>query len=225
MTCASRLGGIAAAFALSSLAPLSGARAAEERKVEPAAPLASFLTADDYPSAAIRMGEQGTVSFRLSVDAAGRVSACDVLSTSGSETLDSTTCRLMTMRTRFRPATDSSGRPVAGSYEGRIIWRLPAGGPGRIDLPHRPSVAIGLWSACSDGEAAKLALSDLDAPRIAERAFAACAALEQRIVREIAQAKVEVDTQRFVQAIKDDFTARLGPRLEQVRSELGPQSK
>ena len=227
MTGVLRTGGIAGVLAAAAaVVPLSGAAAAEPRKPEPAVPLVSVLSDSDYPAEAIRAGEQGMVVFRLAVGADGRVSGCEVMASSGSESLDSTTCRLMTTRVGFRPATDSAGKAVAGSYEGRIAWRLPAGPRGRIDLPDRPGAAIGLWSACADGEAAKLALSALGTAEIAGRAFAACAALEERIAREIAEAKVEgLDVDRIRQALRDDFTANLRPRLEQTRSLFQPRPR
>lgn len=218
--------GLAAALAaFAAPGPLSSASAEEVRRAAPAVPLVSMLSDEDYPAAAIRSGQQGAVSFRLSIDAAGRVSGCAVLVSSGSESLDSTTCRLMTTRVRFSPAENSSGKPVADTYEGRIVWRLPAAPSERFDLPERPSAAIRLWSACAEGETAKLALSSLAAPEIAGRAFQACAGLEERIVRESEEAKMGLHVQEFVQALKDDFAARLGPRLEEVRWVLGREGQ
>ncbi|HET9640545.1 MAG TPA: energy transducer TonB [Allosphingosinicella sp.] len=219
--------GIALALAaLSVPGPLSTAWAKEGRRAAPSVPLVSVLSDEDYPSTAIRNGEQGSVSFRLSITAAGRVSGCDILVSSGSAALDSTTCRLMATWVGFRPAEDGSGKPVADTYEGQIVWRLPASPAGRIDLPERPGAAIGLWSDCADGEAARLALSSLAAAEIAERAFRACRGLEERLVRELVEAGIEgLNAPRTVQALKDDYSERLGPRLAQVRSQLGPRGK
>ena len=99
------------------------------RVVEPArarANLASYVSNDDYPDAAIRNEESGTTGFRLDVGPDGRVSNCTVTSSSGSSSLDSTTCRLMRSRARFTPATNSSGAKVSDSVSGRIRWVLPA---------------------------------------------------------------------------------------------------
>jgi protein TonB len=99
------------------------------RRIEPArarANLASYVSNDDYPDAAIRNEEQGTTGFRLDVGPDGRVSNCTVTASSGSSSLDNTTCRLMRSRARFTPATDSSGSKTSDSVSGRIRWVLPS---------------------------------------------------------------------------------------------------
>lgn len=93
---------------------------------QPIANLPSLFSDEDYPAAAVRAGEQGRTGFHLSIAANGRVSGCTITSSSGSAALDSTTCRLITTRARFRPAQDPQGRPVAGTFDGGIVWRLPA---------------------------------------------------------------------------------------------------
>lgn len=97
-------------------------------RIEPArakANLASYVSNDDYPSDALNREEQGTTGFRLDVGPDGRVSNCTVTSSSGSRSLDATTCRLMKSRARFTPATNSSGAKVADSVNSRIRWVIP----------------------------------------------------------------------------------------------------
>lgn len=89
--------------------------------------LAALLSNDDYPVEALRNGIEGVVSFRLQVGADGRVTGCTITGSSGSELLDSTTCRLLSARARFSPARNRKGRPVADSVVARIVWRI--GGP------------------------------------------------------------------------------------------------
>ena len=86
--------------------------------------LQSLFTADDYPVEALRNDEQGTVTAQLRIDRTGRVSGCTVAASSGSASLDRTTCEILRRRARFAPGTDSSGRPVSDAYTQRIIWRL-----------------------------------------------------------------------------------------------------
>jgi TonB family protein len=83
------------------------------------------ITNDDYPVAAIRAGQQGTVRVRLSVGADGRVIACSIVQSSGSAILDSTTCALSQRRFRYSPARDAAGNAVSGSVTRTIVWRLP----------------------------------------------------------------------------------------------------
>jgi protein TonB len=80
---------------------------------------------DDYPPAAIRNEEQGTTRFTLTVGPNGRVTNCSVTGSSGSSSLDSTTCRLMTSRARFTPASNSAGQPTTDTVSGAIRWVLP----------------------------------------------------------------------------------------------------
>lgn len=97
-------------------------------KVQPAkarANLSSYVSNDDYPQDAIRNEQQGTTRFRLDIGPDGRVTNCTVTSSSGSSSLDSTTCRLMRSRARFTPATDSSGARVSDTRSDAIRWVLP----------------------------------------------------------------------------------------------------
>ncbi|MDB5691958.1 MAG: energy transducer TonB [Alphaproteobacteria bacterium] len=99
-------------------------------KFEPArarADLHSYVSNADYPDAAIRGEEQGTTRFRLSVGPDGRVTDCAVTGSSGSSSLDATTCRLMRMRAHFAPARDGSGHPTTDNVASAIRWVLPDG--------------------------------------------------------------------------------------------------
>ena len=87
--------------------------------------LAAVVSDADYPLSAIRAGEQGIVGFELDVGADGRVTACRVTSSSGSATLDSTTCRIMIERAHFTPAHDRRGRPTTERVHNRMRWVLP----------------------------------------------------------------------------------------------------
>lgn len=158
------------------------AAAADEPPVRARAPALAGLFSDrDYPLEAVRNKEQGAVTFRLDVGSDGRPAGCAVTSSSGSALLDSTTCRLLRERARFEPARDSSGKAVADSVHGRIVWRLP------VAAMDRSEAAVTLWGACLLGEAAKLALTDLPAAELARRAFPPCAALEAAVAREIGE--------------------------------------
>jgi TonB family protein len=91
--------------------------------------VASVITADDYPSTALAAGEQGVVGFRATINTSGRVTACDITSSSGSAVLDATTCRLVRIRARFDPVKDQDGTPITDTYDGRVKWSLPAPSP------------------------------------------------------------------------------------------------
>lgn len=70
------------------------------------------LKDSDYPHDAADTGLQGKVSVRFMVWTDGRVRDCSVTRSSGSRTLDDTTCRLITARYRYEPSRDAAGRPV-----------------------------------------------------------------------------------------------------------------
>ena len=72
----------------------------------------------------MRNNEEGTTGFRLTVGPDGRVTNCEVTSSSGSSALDTTTCRLMRSRARFTPAHDSNGNPTNDTVTARITWRI-----------------------------------------------------------------------------------------------------
>lgn len=75
------------------------------------------LTQRDYSSASRRnwpSGKRVMVSFDVQLN--GRASGCRIVQSSGVESIDSETCRLVTSKLRFRPARDRSGRPVVQRY-------------------------------------------------------------------------------------------------------------
>lgn len=87
--------------------------------------VARWVTTEDYPTADVRAGHTGSVHFRVAIDASGRVSDCTILQSSGYPGLDAATCRNVSKRARFDPATDSAGERVAGTYSGSIRWVIP----------------------------------------------------------------------------------------------------
>jgi protein TonB len=78
----------------------------------------------DYPPAARREGAEGVVYVRFTVGADGRVGGCTVTRSSGHAALDTTTCRLIEERFRYRPARDSQGRPVPETISLFYQWGL-----------------------------------------------------------------------------------------------------
>lgn len=83
------------------------------------------LRNQDYPRSALRAGIEGSVAVRFTVQTDGRVSGCTVVRSSGNEDLDSTTCRLIERRFRYRPALDGQGRPVPEVVRKSYDWLIP----------------------------------------------------------------------------------------------------
>lgn len=95
---------------------------------EPARPLGDpngWIGLEDYPATAWDARQEGAVRVRLSVAPLGFVDGCTVLESSGSEALDSGTCRLLMARAFFTPARDAAGQAVPGQYIRRIRWQHP----------------------------------------------------------------------------------------------------
>ena len=80
----------------------------------------------DYPRGAVEARASGIVYLRFTVAPSGRVSDCAVTRSSGRADLDSTTCRLIVQRFRYRPARDASGKPVPYVIRGEQDWEMGA---------------------------------------------------------------------------------------------------
>lgn len=85
----------------------------------------SWATTNDYPSRALREERAGTTGFRVNVGPDGRVTDCQITSSSGHADLDEATCANVRRRARFTPATDGEGQPTSGTYSNRIRWVIP----------------------------------------------------------------------------------------------------
>jgi TonB family protein len=72
-----------------------------------------WMTSDAYPESALRNDQAGQVVVRLSISESGRITDCDVVASSGHESLDEGTCRAALDRGRYSPAIDADGQPVA----------------------------------------------------------------------------------------------------------------
>jgi TonB family protein len=92
------------------------------------APFQSYVTARDYPAAALRARTQGVSRVHVVVDVIGRVIACDVDEGSGSAALDAAACRIARARARYAPARNVTGASVCDVDRGEIAWRLPPRG-------------------------------------------------------------------------------------------------
>ena len=88
-----------------------------------------LIHSEDYPDAAIRDGEAGSVRAQLAIAADGRVAGCTIVASSGSPALDSATCRILKARARFTPARDSNGAAINDTYvTPKITWQLTGEG-------------------------------------------------------------------------------------------------
>jgi protein TonB len=86
--------------------------------------IAGAINENDYPREAIRAHQSGKVQMRFTVGTNGRVSDCTITKSSGSPSLDATTCRLILQRFRYEPSRDAQGRPYADTVDGEHEWHV-----------------------------------------------------------------------------------------------------
>ncbi len=79
----------------------------------------------DYPSRALRSGEEGIVRMRITVGTNGRVESCSVSGSSGSSTLDDAACRGMQRYARYRPALNAAGNAISATTTQAINYQIP----------------------------------------------------------------------------------------------------
>lgn len=84
-----------------------------------------WANSNDYPSRALREEREGVTRFRVVVNTKGRVDSCSIVRSSGHDDLDQATCKNIKRRARFRPALDSNGNPMQGTYSNAVRWQIP----------------------------------------------------------------------------------------------------
>jgi len=85
----------------------------------------NWITNDDYPRRALVENAEGSVNYLLVIGTNGKVSSCELTSTTGNRALDAATCRLIESRARFEAATDETGAKVLGTFRGSVTWDIP----------------------------------------------------------------------------------------------------
>ncbi len=109
--------------------PAPAAPPAPPRAVRPFIPnlQACAPTSEDYPAAALRAEATGTTRVRFTVGADGRITASEVVRSSGPsrehKQMDRVTLSKLSS-CAFSPGTDENGRPVGGTMEVDYVWKL-----------------------------------------------------------------------------------------------------
>jgi len=88
----------------------------------PAAPLS--ISDSEYPLAALTEAQEGNVTLNLIVDAQGRVTFAQRLTSSASDILEQTAVQIARTRWTFEPAR-KSGEAAVGSVKVEVNWKLP----------------------------------------------------------------------------------------------------
>ena len=71
---------------------------------------------EDYPTSMIEAGRMGSVLVLLAIDQTGSVTDCRIIELSGDPIFGKTVCAAFRKRSRFTPALDSGGKPIASNY-------------------------------------------------------------------------------------------------------------
>lgn len=79
---------------------------------------------NNYPSRAVRQEIEGNVGVSVSIGPDGRVTACSVSSSSGSDILDEAACDGMQRYARYNAALDDAGNPTTGRDSMTIVYQL-----------------------------------------------------------------------------------------------------
>lgn len=109
-----------------STAPETSKDIATAVRSKPVTEPSTWVAKDDYPAAAKRAGQEGSVGFALVVGIEGRPTDCTVTESSGSESLDAASCKALLRRARFNPAIGKRRAPMTDRWVGVISWKLAA---------------------------------------------------------------------------------------------------
>ena len=82
---------------------------------------------EDYPAVAVKEEATGTTKVRFTVDAAGKLSASEVVRSAGASRAHKALDRVAVQKLsecKFTPGLDENGRAVGGSFEVEYVWKL-----------------------------------------------------------------------------------------------------
>lgn len=95
------------------------------RRAIPTGNPGKWVSNSDYPAHLVDRGIQGLIQFRLSIDAAGKVSGCAIQQSTRPAEFDKKVCQIMVQRARFDPALDAAGRPIASYWRSSFRFQIP----------------------------------------------------------------------------------------------------
>ena len=85
----------------------------------------SWLSANDYPTIALKKGEQGIVQVRLAIGADGAAQACHIQKSTRPVEFDQAVCRALMKRARFQPALGADGKPMPSYWRSGVRFEIP----------------------------------------------------------------------------------------------------
>lgn len=81
-----------------------------------------------YPETSRRLGKQGTVVLKVMIDADGSVTDAQVEQSSGVQDLDTAAVEWVKSHWKYKPATGTSGQPIASVSEAAVKFDLKQAG-------------------------------------------------------------------------------------------------
>lgn len=90
----------------------------------PATPPERWMKSSDYPKKMLSNYQPGLVNFRLSVNDAGVATDCHIQQTTRPPEFDKAVCRGLMRRSKFHPALDSEGKPMASYYRNAVRFQI-----------------------------------------------------------------------------------------------------
>ena len=77
-----------------------------------------------YPPKMVRRNMPGLVNIRLSIDEAGRVTACHIQMPLSDSEFEASSCADIQHAFEFEPALDKDGKPIASYWTTRVLFRI-----------------------------------------------------------------------------------------------------
>jgi TonB family protein len=77
-----------------------------------------------YPTYLIRSSMEGVVDFRLTVNEAGKPTACSILESTRPQLFDDEVCLSLLRHAKFKGATDAEGKPVVTQYRSSVRFAV-----------------------------------------------------------------------------------------------------
>jgi len=99
--------------------------AAASASIVAAKPLSPPLTVGDYPTALAAQNRQASIVVHTLVKPNGRTESCSVVARLGDPQFEAITCAAILKRGRFKPASDSQGKPLYGLHKNVHNFWLP----------------------------------------------------------------------------------------------------
>lgn len=109
-------------FIVSAFLDLCHSNSAHAQKND--TPIDTWVTLSDYPSEAIKNGQQGFVNVQYKIGPDGSVSNCKVVYANAPKNLVNITCAAIKERARYLPAYSRKGNAVIGQDTVIVRWLL-----------------------------------------------------------------------------------------------------